>query len=132
MSGVRPHGKSHPYVSPHVIEEIRDVTSRPKLVARFKLRADRVNALLENLPKAAVMIALVPEIWKYNRDPDDAHYVNLALTIDARLIVTRDKDLLDLMKASTPESRQLLAEHPDFRVLTPPQFLFAIRGEPGL
>ncbi len=78
---------------------------------------------LDNLPSAAVVMPIVPEVWTYARDPDDAHYVNLALATGARLIVSRDKDLLDLMKPSTPESRQFMSEYPGFTVLTPPQFL---------
>lgn len=123
-------GKVSLYISPQVLEEIRDVTSRSKLISKFRLRPDRVAALLDNLPKAAILVPMVPELWKYNRDPDDAHYVNLALTAHARLIVSRDKDLLDLMNAATPEARQLLSEHPDFRVLTPPQFLTAVDADP--
>jgi putative PIN family toxin of toxin-antitoxin system len=118
------------YVSPQVLEEIRDVTSRPKLIARFKLRADRVAALLETLPKVASLVLDVPETWKYERDPDDAHYVNLALFSGARLIISRDKDLLDLMLGLNPEALQLLAQYPDFRVMTPPQFLATVDQTP--
>ena len=60
---------------------------RPKLIARFKLRSDRVDVLLEALLKAAVLVSSVPETWRYERDPDDAHYVNLAVAVGARLIV---------------------------------------------
>lgn len=116
------------YISPHVLDEIRDVTSRPKLIAKFRLRPERVDVLLRNLPSVAVVLAKVPEIWVYERDPDDAHYVNLALAAEARLIVSRDNDLPDLVKGSDPASRRLLAIQPDFRVLTPPSFLSAFQA----
>jgi hypothetical protein len=121
-------GKVVLFVSPYILDEIRRVTAYPKTRAKLRLREDRVAAFLDNLPNAAIVMPSVPESWTYERDPADAHYVNLALAADAKLIVSRDKDLLDLATAVTDESRQLMAEHPDFRVLTPPQFLSLIDG----
>ena len=59
----------------------------------------------------------------YTRDPDDAHYVNLAITCEAMLVVSRDQDLLDLMHDSNADGRMLRAQYPEFCVLTPPEFL---------
>jgi hypothetical protein len=50
--------------------------------------------------------------------------------VGAQLVVSRDKDLLDLMNAASPEARELLAEHPDFRVMSPPQFLTLVAPVP--
>lgn len=111
------------FLSPQVLEEIRDVTSRPKLVSRFKIRPERVQVLLENLPKSGVLVPLVPTLWSYERDPDDAHYVNLAIACDARLVISRDRDLLDLMEDANVDGRRLRQAYPDFKVLAPPAFL---------
>lgn len=111
------------YVSSIVMEEIRRVTAYPKLIAKFRLRPNRVAALLENLPKVAVVVPNVPDLWRYDRDPDDAHYVNLALAADARLIVSRDKDLLDLMDSSKPEAAEFQKAYPTLRILDPVGFL---------
>ena len=111
------------YTSPIVLSEIRRVTSHPKLINKFRLRPDRIAALFENLPKFAVMIPTVPELWSYHRDPDDAHYVNLALAADARLIVSRDKDLLDLMDSTKPEAAEFQKRYPTLRILNPVGFL---------
>ena len=119
------------FVSPAVFEELRDVTGRPKVIAKLKLVSERVEAFFDSLAAAATLLDGFPEPFTYERDPDDAHYVNLALAADARLIVTRDKDLLDLMEPSTTEARDLLAQHPDFRVLTPPQFLAMVDPTPA-
>ncbi len=72
-------GKVALFVSEIVLDEIRDVTSRAELIRRFKLRPDRVQVLLDNLSTAAVLLTEIPELWRYDRDPDDAHYVNLAI-----------------------------------------------------
>jgi predicted nucleic acid-binding protein len=57
------------YFSPVVLDEIRRVTSYPKLVAKFRLNTTRVSTLLENLPKVAIIVPIVPKLWKYDRDP---------------------------------------------------------------
>ena len=116
-------GKVKLFISPRVLDEIRDVTTRPKLVRKFRLRPDRVELMLDNLLKAAVFVPHVPEAWTYQRDPDDAHYVNLAIAAGAALIVSRDKDLLDLMDDSSEAGKSLRAVHPKFQVLTPVEFL---------
>lgn len=114
------------YFSPQVLEEIRDVTSRPKLVRRFQIRPERVQVLMENLPTCGVLVPFVQTIWSYERDPDDAHYVNLAITSEARLVVSRDRDLLDLMEDANADGQRLRHAYPDFRVLTPPAFLAVV------
>lgn len=112
------------YLSPIVLEEIRRVTSYPKLVAKFKLRSERVVALMDNLPKAAVIVPTVPELWCYDRDPDDAHYIiNLALAAGATLVVSRDRDLLDLMDLAKPEAAKFQLRFPALRILDPVGFL---------
>jgi putative PIN family toxin of toxin-antitoxin system len=120
-------GQCQLFVSPEVVSELREVTSRPKLVAKFGLNVPRVEEFIEAVVIAATLLEGVVESFTYARDPDDAHYVDLALAANAKLIVSRDKDLLDLMKASTPEAKSLMLEHPEFRVLTPPQFLEVVR-----
>lgn len=59
----------------------------------------------------------------YDRDPDDAHYVNLALAADARLILSRGKDLLDLMDSTKPEAAEFQKRFPTLRILNPVGFL---------
>ncbi|MBC7784802.1 MAG: putative toxin-antitoxin system toxin component, PIN family [Burkholderiales bacterium] len=111
------------FISPYVLQEIREVATRPKLIAKLHLRPDRVQALLDNIPKFAVCIAAVPVTWGYERDPDDAHYVNLAIAAEAQLIVSRDKDLLDLMASHSPDARDLRSRFPSLRITDPVSFL---------
>jgi len=53
----------------------------------------------------------------------NAHYVNLALAADARLIVSRDNDLLDLMDSTKPGAIAFQKQYPSLRVLNPVVFL---------
>jgi len=106
-------------VSPRVVEELREVTSRPKVIAKLRLVAERVEEYFEAIEIAATLLTDVPEVFTYKRDPDDAHYVNLALAADAKLIVSRDKDLLDLMDAAKPEAAEFQKRYPALRILSP-------------
>ena len=56
-----------------------------------------IEEFFQTIQISATILEAFPELFAYARDPDDAHYVNLALAADAKLIVSRDKDLLDLM-----------------------------------
>ena len=65
-------------------------------------------------------------MFAYRRDPDDAHYVNLVLAVGAKLIVSRDKDLLDLADMANPEAAEFTKRYPGLRILNPVSFLFEI------
>jgi putative PIN family toxin of toxin-antitoxin system len=111
------------FISPGILDEVRDVTTRPELTARFKLRAERVDALLDALPTCAIVIAEIPEAWSYDRDPSDAQYVNLAIVAGATRIVSRDRDLLDLMDLTKPGAKDFQARFPTLRIVDPVQLL---------
>ena len=116
-------GKVSLFASPAVFDELRDVTSRPKVIAKLGLVAQRVQEFLEAIEIAATVLSGVPAFFAYERDPDDAHYVNLALAADAKLIVSRDTDLLDLMDATKPEAAEFQRRFPLLRILEPVAFL---------
>lgn len=60
----------------------------------------------------------MPRIEKLDRDPKDEPYLNLAIAAKATYLVSRDRDLLDLM--ADPTFRQ---RHPDLLILDPVEFL---------
>ena len=64
-----------------------------------------------------------PEVFTCQRDPKDAQYVNLALAADAKLIVSRDRDLLDLMDLATRDGSAFHKRFPSLRIVDPVQFL---------
>lgn len=109
-----------------MLEELREVASRPKVIAKLGLVPDRVQEFIEAIEIAATVLTGFPEAFAYERDPDDAHYVNLALAADAKWIVSRDKDLLDLTDPTKPESAEFHARFPLLRILSPTAFLRGI------
>ena len=61
-----------------------------------------------------------------NQAPDKAVFdcnLNLAIAASAFLIVSRDRDLTDLMSNANLDGKRLRAQYPEFQVLTPPEFL---------
>ncbi|HEV3263398.1 MAG TPA: putative toxin-antitoxin system toxin component, PIN family [Gemmataceae bacterium] len=90
-------------VSADLLAEVKDVLARPSLQRRYKTLAPvNVAKFMAEVEGSAALIAHVPAVFSYVRDPKDELYVNLASAAGARYLVTCDKDLLDLMDEQTP------------------------------
>jgi putative PIN family toxin of toxin-antitoxin system len=111
------------FISPVILEELREVTARPRVIAKLHLDTARVEEFIALIEASATILDGFPEPFVYQRDPDDAHYVNLAHAAGARLIVTRDNDLLDLMDLSKPEAIEFQKFYPALRIVNPVAFL---------
>jgi putative PIN family toxin of toxin-antitoxin system len=111
------------FISSIVIHEFREVAARPKVARKLRLTTESVDLFLHAIEITATLLDEVPEVFTYPRDPDDAHYVNLALAAHATLIVSHDRDLLDLMDANLVESRAFRTRFPDLQIITPVEFL---------
>jgi putative PIN family toxin of toxin-antitoxin system len=104
--------------------ELEDVLGRAKVRKRFPLLTDEhVAAFVQGLRGFAEVVAGVPVTFRYERDPDDEHIVNLAVATKVPYIVTRDKDLLDLMGEGNADGLALKALHPGLKILDPVSFL---------
>ncbi len=114
-------------VSPEILAELRDVLSRSKLRKDFPLLTDEKAArLIELLLLKARLFRNVPRRLELPRDPDDESYLNLAIEAEARFLVTRDRDLLDLMRWDTKEGRDFQSQFRELKILDPVAFLKAI------
>lgn len=82
-----------------------------------------VNAFLTKLEVKAILITNVPEEYRYERDPDDEMYINLAIVANASYLVSRDQDLLDLMTTSTDVARQFRLRYPFLRIMKAADFI---------
>ena len=69
------------------------------------------------------MVRQVPMVFEYSRDTRDEPYINLAIAARAAFLVSRDKDLLDLMSAHDIESKQFRRRFRFLRVIKPESFL---------
>ncbi len=115
-------------ISAEILAELRDVLSRPKTQRRFPgLSADWVKSFVSNVELKGLLFGEVPHAVALERDPKDEPYINLAIAAGAKYLVTRDLDLLDLMKDDSFRQR-----FPALLILEPPAFLreFAPRTPP--
>jgi uncharacterized protein len=73
------------------------------------------------------LVENAPHVFDLPRDPDDAHYIDLAVASQAKLIVSRDKDLLSLRDEENEEARDFRTRFPDLEILTPPELMERLR-----
>lgn len=120
------------YLSEEVFGEIEDVLNRPEIRAHFQSLTDEiVEAFLLRLRKNSEIIRQIPKRFSYSRDPDDEPYINLAAETQADYLVSRDKDLLDLMTAYTTEAKEFRQRFRPLRVIEPLEFLNEVRKLEG-
>jgi len=55
-------------------------------------------------------------------------YINLAIVTNAAYLVSRDKDLLDLITTSTDIARQFRSRYPFLRIMTARDFITALES----
>ncbi len=116
------------YLSKDVLTEVEDVLNRPEIRNHFQTLTDEiVEAFLLRLNKISQIIRSVPNEFSYSRDPDDEVYINLAVCAEAEYIVSRDKDLLDLMTAYTIEAKEFRQRFRPLQVIEPLEFLKMMR-----
>ncbi len=114
-------------VSREVLAEAEDVLNRPEIRAHFPDLSDEiVGAFLKRLQKLSVLVRPVPKKFSYPRDEDDEPYINLAVAAGADFIISRDRDLLDLMTDHTDECKEFRQRFRPLRVLEPAKFLRVI------
>lgn len=117
-------------VSRDILSEIREVLSRSSLRRSYPRLADeRVDQLMDVLLNRGKFFRHIPRHYEYSRDPYDEAYLNLAIEAGADFLVTRDNDLLDLMKWETEEGREFQKRFRGLKIINPVAFLKEIEQE---
>jgi putative PIN family toxin of toxin-antitoxin system len=119
------------FVSNDILDEVRDVLSRPKIRQKNPRITDKqVDALLTRLAEQGTLIESVSKHFSYERDPKDEKYINLAVEADAAYLVSRDNDLLDLMREDLAAGKDFRQQFPILTILNPVAFLRQIEELP--
>lgn len=80
------------YISPQILREVET-----NVLKKFKYSKDETEIVLEFIREHAEYISQVPALKRrVSRDPDDDGILALAFMVDADVLITGDKDLLDL------------------------------------
>src|SRR5262249_53390499 len=108
------------FISEEIITEIKDVLTRSKLRTKYPLLTEeRTNRLIEDLWTKAKFFSVVPKHFIYDRDPNDEPYINLAVEANADYIISRDKDLLELMTGHTSNCKEFRQRYRPLKVVDP-------------
>lgn len=119
-------------VSPETESEVRQTLTRPDVTKKIRsLTAKRVSEFLVRIAALAVVVDPVPSVFELIRDPKDSKYINLALAANAKLIVSRDNDLLELMTGNDDEATRFRTAFPELAILDPVAFLNTIEPAAG-
>lgn len=116
-------------VSEDTLRELQDVLARPEIRRKRRSLTDQVvSAFLTTVATVATKHASVPAAFPYARDPKDEPYLHLAIAVQAAYLVSFDSHFLDLMKDDNADGQALRALVPSLVILTPPEFLRAVRA----
>lgn len=112
------------FISAETLEEVRDVLSRPYIILKNpNFTDDFVEKFLNRVIEKSVLLNKIPSHFSYSRDPKDEKYINLAVETKADYIVSRDKDLLDLMTGYDADSKEFRQRFRPLKVIEPIEFL---------
>ncbi len=112
------------FISREILLEILDVLSRQKLREKYsQVNDESVEQFLKEVLKKAVIIKNVPATFQYPRDPKDEKYINLAIEVEADYLVSRDKDLLDLMTDISIVGKEFRQKSRPLKIVEPMEFL---------
>jgi len=113
-------GSVHLCLSLDLLSEIKDLLTRPAIVARTKsLTPDRVDRFLEAILQHAEMLPSVPNVFSWAQHPDDDHLFNLAIHAKAKYLVTWESRILKLATDQTQDATRLRQLAPNLEIITP-------------
>jgi putative PIN family toxin of toxin-antitoxin system len=123
-------GRISLFWSTYVLEEVRRISEKqtPK---RLGVTSDQIESLIARLMPIAHLVENPPSVYQHPIDPKDSHYVDLAIASDAKLIVSRDKHLLNLMNPLKPGAQQFREKFASLAVLQPEQLLELLHRTAG-
>ena len=115
--------KVNVFVTEAILSEVEDVLNRPKIRLQFsRLTVEHTENMLRTFRNQCQFIDNPVVVFELRRDNDDAKFVDLAAATGASFIVTRDRDLLDLMDESG-----VCNKFPALKIVTPVGFLEIVR-----
>ena len=117
-------------LSKPVLAEYRKVLGYEKVLARNpEITGKRLVLLLQRLRFFSEYLPTISVTFEFDRDPDDAKFVELAIAGNATHIVTYDRDLLSLRDQHTDAAKRFRQRLPNAKILAPPELLALLRVE---
>jgi predicted nucleic acid-binding protein len=88
----------------------------------------KVTRLVAALLYKGTYLRNVKRWIEYPRDPSDEPFLNLAIEVQADYLISRDPDLLDLMKWDKEAGREFQQRFRFLKIVTPEVFLTEIEA----
>lgn len=111
------------FITESILAEIEDVLTRPKVQRQLpRLTSEHVSEMISAFRTYCPVVTEPEAAFQYWRDKDDAKFIDLADAMEASHIVTRDRDLLDLMDDS-----EFCTKFSELKIVTPVGFLEVVR-----
>lgn len=123
-------GEVELFVSEAVLAEMADVLSRPrtrKLAPALTIAV--IEAFIADIRLKSICPQNVPEEYRFERDPKDACYINLAIVAGAKFIVSRDNDLLDLMNPNSKTAGEFQRRFPMLKIINRTDLLAEVESK---
>jgi putative PIN family toxin of toxin-antitoxin system len=83
----------------------------------------KIEAFIESVTEIAYLEKQIPKSFYFQRDPKDEMIIDLALFSKTDFIVSRDKDLLDLMTDISIEAKEFRQKSRPLKIVEPIEFL---------
>jgi putative PIN family toxin of toxin-antitoxin system len=114
-------------ISDETLSELIDVLNRPVIRNKFpELTDEHISDFIAEVERMARKANHVEEVYLLKRDVKDSPYINLAIATNARYIVSRDNDLLDLMASDNEDSAEFRMLFPHLLIIEPIEFLLSL------
>jgi putative PIN family toxin of toxin-antitoxin system len=115
------------YVSRPTLRELSAVLDYPAVRAKNPDLTDAgALAFVERILFKAVLVRRVRHVLDYPRARQDESYIDLAATVRADYLVSRDKDLLSLMTGHSTLCKEFRQKTRPLKVVDPAAFLEAL------
>lgn len=118
-------------MSQALLDEVRDVLSRPRVVARApNITPNRLKNILAATLERAEWVPDVPHSFTWPHHPDDDHIFNLAIAARAKYLVTWENRLRKLGTDTSDDARRLRALAPQLEIITPMELAERLKANP--
>lgn len=116
-------------MSQALLDEVKDVLSRPAVMARSpNLTPHRLQLIVETTLDHAEWFADVPDAFTWPHHPDDDHSFNLAIAARADRLVTWENRIHDIALNFPLDWARLYALAPQLRIVTPKELAEELRA----
>lgn len=123
-------GEVELFISEEVLAEVAEVLSRPRIRKLAPaVTIEIVEAFIADIRLKSICLQNVPEEYHFERDLKDERYINLAIAARASFIVSRDHDLLNLMKPNSETATEFQRRFPLVKIVTPTDLLAEVENK---